>query len=100
MEKAYSVRQLEEVAASWKEQSGRTEEPEADQTDNGAEGKGKQKVKELPLELAAFEASIRETMGVRATLKGSEKKGKIILQYYSREELEHLHDLLERLREY
>ena len=40
---------------------------------------------------------MRETLGIRATLTGNAKKGKIVLQYYSQEELEHLSDLLGRL---
>ena len=36
---------------------------------------------------------------MRATLTGSAKKGKIVLQYYSQEELEHLNELLMQLGE-
>lgn len=53
----------------------------------------------LTVELNELETRIRETMGVRATLTGSEKKGRIVLQYYSREELERLSDLIARLEE-
>ena len=42
----------------------------------------------LPTELRELESRVRETLGVRATLSGTVKKGKIILQYYSQEELE------------
>lgn len=48
-------------------------------------------------ELAAFEERIREALGVRAAIKGSMKKGKVVLSYGSFEELEHLYDAVERL---
>ena len=54
--------------------------------------------KPLPAELGEFESCLRETLGVRATLTGNLKKGKIVLQYYSREELEHLHEMIMQLR--
>ena len=38
-------------------------------------------------------------MGMRAKLTGNVKKGKIVLQYYSQDELEHLMELLSRLEE-
>ncbi len=53
--------------------------------------------KPLPLELQDMENRMRETLGLRTVLKGSRKKGKIILQYYSEEELERLYQCLERL---
>ena len=53
--------------------------------------------KPLPLELQDMENRMRETLGLRTTLKGNRKKGKIILQYYSEEELERLYQCLERL---
>ena len=34
---------------------------------------------------------------MRATLSGNAKKGKIVLQYYSQEELERLYEVLEKL---
>ena len=51
------------------------------------------------MELKELEGRIRETMGIRATLTGSARKGKIVLTYYSEEELEHLNDLLQRMQE-
>ena len=51
----------------------------------------------LTPELAALEDRLRESTGMRAVLSGTEKKGRIVLQYYSREELERLYELLERL---
>ena len=82
VESGWSVRQLEAAAAALKE-----EKPQ----------KAKPMPKPLPIELSELENRVRETLGIRATLTGSAKKGKIVLQYYSQEELEHLSDLLGRL---
>lgn len=76
-----SVRQLEAVAAARKQ--------------TGVPDRKKPRV--LSAELSELEGRIREATGLRATLQGSEKKGKIVLQYYSREELERLSDFLGRL---
>ncbi len=51
----------------------------------------------LPLELQDMENRLRETFGLRTQLKGSRKRGKIILQYYSEDELDRLYQCLERL---
>ena len=85
--RGYSVRQLEEIAAQEKEE----------QRDKEKKSKKEKPEKKLSSELALLEDRFRETMGVRATLKGSDSKGKIILQYYSRDELEHVNELLEKL---
>jgi len=53
--------------------------------------------KPLPLELRDMESRLQETFGLRTQLRGTQKKGKIILQYYSQEELERLYQCLERL---
>lgn len=82
----WSVRQLEQVAAAMKQEEEQPAKPQP-------------KAKVLPAELSEFENRVRETLGVRATLTGSAKKGKIVLQYYSQEELEHLNDLLTQLGE-
>ena len=84
VEGAWSVRQLEAAAAALKE-----EKP----------SKPMPKPRTLPVELSELETRVRETFGIRATLTGSAKKGKIVLQYYSREELEHLNDLLARMQD-
>lgn len=84
VEKGYSVRQLEAVAAERKKAA-------------AAKPPIKKQTHALSVELTELEGRIRETMGVRATLTGSEKKGRIVLQYYSREELEHLSELIGRL---
>lgn len=86
IEQGYSVRQLEALAAAVKAEPEKQPAP-------------KPKKAALPAELTELESRIRETMGVRATLTGTVKKGKIVLQYYSQDELEHLNDLLLRLEE-
>jgi len=53
----------------------------------------------LPLELKDMETRMQSAFGLRTQLKGSRKKGKIILQYYSEDELEQLYQCLERLEE-
>ena len=82
VESGWSVRQLEAAAAALKEEKPPKEPP---------------KKKALPIELTELENRVRETLGIRATLTGNARKGKIVLQYYSQEELEHLSDLLGRL---
>lgn len=84
--KGYSVRQLEQLAALRREAE--------------SHGQATHKVKNarpLPPELKELEGRVRETLGMRATLSGNAKKGKIVLQYYSQEELERLYEVLEKL---
>ena len=75
-----SVRELEKVAAA-----------------PVAAPKPKPAPKALPLELQDMENRVRETFGLRTQLKGTRKRGKIILQYYSEDELERLYQCLEKL---
>ena len=84
IQNGWSVRQLEQTAAALKKQA-------------EAPAKPLPKPRTLPAELSELESRVRETLGVRATLTGSAKKGKIVLQYYSQEELEHLNELLMQL---
>ena len=84
--KGYSVRLLEQLAALRREAE--------------SHGQAAHKVKNarpLPPELKELEGRVRETLGMRATLTGNAKKGKIVLQYYSQEELERLYEVLEKL---
>ncbi len=53
--------------------------------------------KPLPLELQDMENRMRAAFGLRAEIKGNHKKGKIILQYYSQEELERLYQCMEMM---
>ena len=84
--KGYSVRQLEQLVSMRREAEN--------------QGPSPRKVKNarpLPPELKELEGRVRETLGMRATLSGNAKKGKIVLQYYSQEELERLYEVLEKL---
>lgn len=75
----YTVRRLEEVAR---------EKPKA----------APQKHSEtLTPELEALQSSMREALGLKTTLSGTEKKGKITLSYTSAQELEHLYEIIGRL---
>ena len=51
----------------------------------------------LPLELQDMENKMRENLGLRTTIKGNRKHGKIILQYYNEDELERLYQCMEWL---
>jgi len=82
----WSVRQLETAAALLKQ--GAAKLPKAEK-----------KAKPLPVELTELETLCREAFGMRATLTGTAKKGKIVLQYYSQDELERLNELLQQLQE-
>lgn len=77
----YSVRKLEELA-------GRGEPAE----------RPAPKPRSLSVELNALQDTVRETLGVKTVLTGTEKKGKITLNYNSPEELEHIYDVFSRMR--
>ncbi len=53
--------------------------------------------KPLPLELEDMRSRLQNVLGVRTTLTGSAKRGRVILQYGSEEELETIYAALERL---
>lgn len=74
----WSVRQLEQAAQKAPEKK-RREMP-------------------LPVELSELEEDIRRALGVRATVSGTMKKGRVVLQYYSQDELEALYEAVQRLR--
>lgn len=48
-------------------------------------------------ELIALQNAMREALGLRTTLSGTETRGKITLSYNSAEELEHLYEVIGRL---
>lgn len=86
VEKAYSVRQLEAVAAERKKAP--VVKPAVEKKKHA-----------LSVELTELQGRIREAMGVRVTMSGNDRKGKIVLQYSSREELEHFSELIGKLTE-
>jgi len=53
----------------------------------------------LPLELEDMRERLQNVLGVRASLRGSLKKGRIVLQYNSAEELEQIYEAMERLEQ-
>lgn len=77
---AYNVRKLEEIAQKPPQ---RVAAPSA--------------VRTRSVELTALEGTLREALGVKTTLTGTERKGKITLSYSSTEELEHIYEVFGRL---
>ena len=77
-----NVRQLEQLAASLK-------------PDRPAR---KRKASEMPAELGELQDKIRLKTGLKSTLTGNINKGKIVLQYSTREELERLNDVLDMIQ--
>lgn len=51
----------------------------------------------LPAELSDMQERLQNVLGVRTALKGNLKKGRIILQYQTAEELEAIYEIMERL---
>ena len=58
---------------------------------------GRSAVRTLTPELEGLQSSMREALGLKTVLSGTEKKGKITLSYHSAEELEHLYEVIGRL---
>ena len=47
-------------------------------------------------EVAAVEERLSALVGTKVAIKGSDKKGSVVIEYYSREELDHIIDLFEK----
>ena len=75
VDKEYSVRTLEEKIKQLAEKK------------KAAPAAKKQKPS-LPAELASLEESFRESLGTKVSLAGSNTRGKITIEYFSREDLE------------
>ena len=75
-----NVRQMEQAAAAL----GRT-------------AKKKPVKKQMPAELGELQEKIRMKTGLKSTLTGTVSKGRIVLQYSMRDELERLNDLLDAI---
>lgn len=58
-------------------------------------GKASRKRNEKPAEVAAAEEELTRAMGTKVRISGSETRGKLELEYYSRDELDRLIELLE-----
>jgi ParB family chromosome partitioning protein len=78
-----SVRRLEQLASNVK-----TKKPVR-----------KRKAVTLPAELNELQDKIRLKTGLKSTMTGTISKGKIVLQYSTREELERLNDVLDMIQE-
>ena len=57
----------------------------------------KRKKTPLPAELGELQEKIRMKTGLKSTMTGSISKGKIVLQYGSRDELERLNEILDMI---
>ncbi len=78
-----SVRELEKTAAAAKEKKAPVKPRKA----------------AIPAELAELQEKIRMKTGLKNTLTGNVNKGKIVLQYSTREELERLNEVLDLIPE-
>lgn len=83
VEEGLSVRRLEQLASAAK-----PKKPAA-----------KRKPQSLPAELNELQDKIREKTGLKSTLTGSISRGKIVLQYSSREELERFNEIMDLIQE-
>lgn len=52
----------------------------------------------LSSDLTNAQESLRERLGTKVSLKGSEKKGKIVIEYYSSDELSEIYDVIMGVR--
>ena len=77
-----SVRQLEQLAAA-----------------SRGKAPGPRKKSPLPAELDELQEKIRRKTGMKSTLSGGITRGRIVLQYSTREELERLNEILDRIQE-
>lgn len=59
--------------------------------------RGSPQARAVSAELSALQNTLREALGVKTTLTGNEKKGKILLTYSSADELEHIFEVMGRL---
>ncbi len=53
-------------------------------------------VKEKSLEIKDFEERIKRVFSTKVQIKGTEKKGKIIIDYFSKDDLDRIYDILNR----
>lgn len=82
VDEGLNVRQMEQLAKSL-----------------GNKPKKKPVPKKLPAELGELQDKIRVKTGLKSTLTGSISRGRIVLQYSSRDELERLNEILDQIRE-
>ena len=58
-----------------------------------------QRVKTISPEFKALLADMQRVFGTKVRATGSDKKGKIVIDYYSADDLQRIYDLVERLKE-
>ena len=58
-----------------------------------------EKVKSVSLELKAMIADMQRVFGTKVRVSGSDKKGKIVIDYYNSDDLQRIFDLVEVLKE-
>ena len=80
VQQAWSVRRLEQVVALGE-----------------AAAEPKQPKPRIP-ELGSLENMAREVFGTRVKLEGGLEKGKLVLSYYSQDDLQHIWDVIERMK--
>ena len=83
VEKKFSVRELESKIASLQEKKKVPAE----------------KVKQISLELKAMISDMQRVFGTKVRVSGSDQKGKIVIDYYSQDDLQRIYDLLESIKE-
>ena len=83
VEKKFSVRELESKIASLQEKKKVPAE----------------KVKQISLELKAMINDMQRVFGTKVRVSGSDQKGKIVIDYYSQDDLQRIYDLLESIKE-
>ncbi len=81
-EEGLSVRRMEQLAAATREKKAPRKKPAA-----------------MPAELGELQNKILQKTGLKSTLTGSINKGRIVLQYSTRDELERLNDVLDMITE-
>lgn len=54
--------------------------------------------REIDAELKAFEHALKQKLGMKASLQGTQSRGKIILSYSSKDELNSLYSIIENIR--
>ena len=57
------------------------------------------KVKDVSLELRAMIDDMQRVFGTKVRLNGTDKKGKIILEYYTSDDLQRIYDVLDKARD-
>ena len=82
-EEGLSVRRMEQLAAAAREKK----------------APRKKKTAAMPAELGELQNKILQKTGLKSTLTGSINKGRIVLQYSTRDELERLNDVLDMITE-